>query len=215
MASQIQFQTIDGTYPIAGVDNDTQGFRDNFTIIKNSLGTAQAEITALQQRALLKDALPGEDLENNLNGNNIVDANLQVVTEQFLNIGTVITNQNISFLNGHYQNVIINLPTDQTDITFTLADWPPSGRLAKMTVQFYAAPSSPSEVKNINFIVENGGNLKIREGMQYPITVDTVTNALTSSVETSDLGAPKIVEFWTYNGGATVYANLVGTFTNA
>lgn len=215
MASQIQYQTIDGTYPVAGVDNDTQGFRDNFTIIKTSLGTAQTEITALQDRALLKDALPGEELVNNMNGNNIADANFQICTEQFLNVGTVVSAQNISFLNGSYQNIIVNLPTDTNNITFTLADWPETGRFAKMTVQFYAAPSSPSEVKNISFNVENGGNLKIRDGMQYPVTVDTVTNSLNSSLEDTDIGSPKIIEFWTYNGGNTVYANMLGTFVDA
>jgi len=30
MASQIIPETIDAQYPVAGQDNDTQGFRDNF-----------------------------------------------------------------------------------------------------------------------------------------------------------------------------------------
>ena len=48
MASTIISGTIDGAYPVAGVDNDTQGFRDNFTIIKTGLATAASEVTALQ-----------------------------------------------------------------------------------------------------------------------------------------------------------------------
>ena len=48
MASNIISGTIDGTYPVAGVDNDTQGFRDNFTIIKTGLAEANSEIGALQ-----------------------------------------------------------------------------------------------------------------------------------------------------------------------
>ena len=48
MASNITSGTIDGAYPVAGVDNDTQGFRDNFTIIKTGLATAASEITSLQ-----------------------------------------------------------------------------------------------------------------------------------------------------------------------
>jgi hypothetical protein len=36
MASQINFNIIDGTYPVAGQDNSSQGFRDNFTNIKNN-----------------------------------------------------------------------------------------------------------------------------------------------------------------------------------
>ena len=37
MASNIISSTIDDTYPVAGIDNDTQGFRDNFNIIKTWL----------------------------------------------------------------------------------------------------------------------------------------------------------------------------------
>lgn len=48
MTSLINPTNIDGTYPIAGQDNDSQGFRDNFTNIKNNLETARLEITALQ-----------------------------------------------------------------------------------------------------------------------------------------------------------------------
>ena len=35
MASNIVDTTIDDTYPVAGIDNDSQGFRDNFNIIKD------------------------------------------------------------------------------------------------------------------------------------------------------------------------------------
>lgn len=48
MTSRIFANNIDITYPIAGQDNDTQGFRTNFTNIRNNLTTATAEITELQ-----------------------------------------------------------------------------------------------------------------------------------------------------------------------
>jgi hypothetical protein len=48
MSSLINPSSIDGTYPIAGQDNDSQGFRDNFTNIKNNFTIAQTEISALQ-----------------------------------------------------------------------------------------------------------------------------------------------------------------------
>jgi len=48
MASLINPTNIDVTYPIAGQDNDTQGFRDNFSSIKNNLNTAKNEISAIQ-----------------------------------------------------------------------------------------------------------------------------------------------------------------------
>ena len=46
--SSINSTDIDAEYPVAGQDNDSQGFRDNFTTIKNSLATAKSEITTLE-----------------------------------------------------------------------------------------------------------------------------------------------------------------------
>lgn len=48
MTSLINPQNIDITYPIAGQDNDTQGFRTNFRNIRSNFTTASQEITALQ-----------------------------------------------------------------------------------------------------------------------------------------------------------------------
>jgi hypothetical protein len=52
-------ENIDTTFPVPGQDNDTQGFRDNFIAIKNSLDTAAAEISDVQiiQTSLVTHAL--------------------------------------------------------------------------------------------------------------------------------------------------------------
>lgn len=46
--SNINPYSINGSYPIAGQDNDTQGFRDNFTNIRNNFLFAKEEIEELQ-----------------------------------------------------------------------------------------------------------------------------------------------------------------------
>jgi hypothetical protein len=48
MASNINPNNINGNYPVAGQDNDSQGFRDNFTNISNNFSFAATEITGLQ-----------------------------------------------------------------------------------------------------------------------------------------------------------------------
>ena len=53
MASNINPNTINITYPIAGQDNDTQGFRDNFSSIKNNFSVALNEISALQANSAI------------------------------------------------------------------------------------------------------------------------------------------------------------------
>ena len=76
MASNINTANIDADYPVAGQDNDSQGFRDNFTNIKTALGTAKSEITTLQSES------PKLNANNNFQGYIIQNANLKDVAFQ-------------------------------------------------------------------------------------------------------------------------------------
>jgi len=194
MASNIISGTIDGAYPVAGVDNDTQGFRDNFTIIKTGLATAASEVTALQANtAKLNES-------NDFNGTDITDANFSLNTEKYHNIGTVINGQNISFLNGHYQSMSVNLGEETSTINFALADWPERDHVAKMTVQIFGNDTA----KTVTFSVEGGGNIK------YNSTYPRVAGVASATVDSSE--DPIIIDFWTYNQGTTVYAEYRGRF---
>ena len=197
MASNIVSDTIDGAYPVAGVDNDTQGFRDNFTIIKSGLSTAAGEITTLQNSTAKLNA------GNDFNGTNINDANFNLATDQYHGIGTVISGQNISLLNGRYQTASLNLPEGTTTINFALADWPARDNLSKITVQLFGNDSPV----NVSFSVAAGGTIKYGPG--YPRTGGS--GAATLSVDSST--DPYIIEFWSYNQGTTVYADDKGQFS--
>jgi len=48
MTSAISYSDINSEYPIPGKDNDSQGFRTNFSLIKSGLETASDEISLLQ-----------------------------------------------------------------------------------------------------------------------------------------------------------------------
>ena len=194
MASNIISGTIDGAYPVAGVDNDTQGFRDNFTIIKTGLATAGSEITSLQSNTAKLNA------SNDFNGSDIADANFSLNTEKYHNIGTVTTGMNISFLNGHYQSLTINLNEGVGTINFALADWPDRDHLAKMTVQMFGNDTA----KTVTFTVDGGGDLK------YNNTYPRIASAATATVDSST--DPIVIDFWTYNQGTTVYAEYRGRF---
>ena len=76
MASSINTNNIDGTFPVAGQDNSSQGFRDNFTNLKTNLGYAKTEIEDLQSKVVLKSALTGTTLDNDLDGNQIYNVEL-------------------------------------------------------------------------------------------------------------------------------------------
>lgn len=188
--SNIVHETIDGAYPVAGVDNDTQGFRDNFTIIKTGLETAKSEIGNLELNTAKLNA------SNDFNGTDITDANFSLNTEKYHNIGTVINGQNISFLNGHYQIMAINLDESTDSINFSLADWPERDQLAKMTVQIRGNDTA----KTVTFTVAGGGTIKYNDTFPAPLTINSSTD-------------PIVIDFWTYSQGTTVYAEYRGQYT--
>jgi hypothetical protein len=47
MTSQINYSAIITTFPVAGKDNDSQGFRDNFASTSAGLSVAKTEIKAI------------------------------------------------------------------------------------------------------------------------------------------------------------------------
>lgn len=65
MTSNTIATLIDVNFPIPGKDNNSQGFRDNFTAIKDALTTVQTEITELQDvftTLEFEDAIEGQVL---------------------------------------------------------------------------------------------------------------------------------------------------------
>jgi hypothetical protein len=103
---------------------------------------------------------------------------------------------NISFLNGHYQSMIVNLDEGTSTINFALADWPDRDHVAKMTVQMLGNDTA----KTVTFTVEGGGAIKKNATFPATLIIDSSTN-------------PLIIDFWTYNQGNTVYAEYRGQFT--
>jgi hypothetical protein len=102
MSSNINPNNIDGAYPVAGQDNDSQGFRDNFTNTKTNFGYAAAEITDLQNKAVLKAALTGTTLNNNMGGSLLSNAQFQDISETKVALGTVTGSQTIDYSAGPY-----------------------------------------------------------------------------------------------------------------
>lgn len=131
MASNINPNNIDGTYPVAGQDNDSQGFRDNFTNIKTNFQYAEDEITDLQNNAILKTALAGTTLNNDFNGSLIYNYQSQDVAETVVALGTTSGSVTVNYAAGPVQTVTTN-----GNISFALSNWPSSGLsgVLKLTV---------------------------------------------------------------------------------
>lgn len=110
MTSNINPNNINGAYPVAGQDNNSQGFRDNFTNTKTNFQYASEEITDLQNNAVLKSALQGQTLNNDMNGSILSNAQLQNMTQTVVSLGTLAGTVTIDYELGSYQTVTTNGP---------------------------------------------------------------------------------------------------------
>ena len=110
MSSNINPSNINGSYPIAGQDNDSQGFRDNFTNIRTNLTYAQKEIEDLQNKAVLKAPLAGSTtttVSNNLTGVGLTGATVAEFVEYANFDDTPVLNDlPLEFSKGHLHKYI-------------------------------------------------------------------------------------------------------------
>jgi hypothetical protein len=130
MTSAINPNNIDGTYPVAGQDNNSQGFRDNFTNTKTNFQYASDEITDLQNKAVLKAALTGGTLNNDMQGSVLSNAQLQDMSETRVALGTLSGSVTINYAAGSFQTVTTSGP-----ISLNFTNFPAAGALGTVAVQ--------------------------------------------------------------------------------
>jgi len=130
MTSAINPNDIDGTYPVAGQDNNSQGFRDNFTNTKTNFQYAANEITDLQTNAVLKAALTGTALDNDMGGSPLSNANISDFSAVAAILGTLSGSVTIDYTAGHYQTV-----TTGASISLAFTNFPAAGNFGIVRVQ--------------------------------------------------------------------------------
>jgi hypothetical protein len=187
MTSQIDPNTIDNQYPVAGQDNSTQGFRDNFSFIKVNFQAAKNEITDLQNKVLLKSALNDSLLDNNLNGSLLYGAKIQNFSTTQVNIGSVSGALPINYAAGHYQIFSID-----TSATVSFVGFPGVGVQAWIILRVEA---NAGETLVLPAAVGSGGSAKSLQGIQG-LSGQTITFAESGSYE---------FEFRTVDNGSTIY----------
>lgn len=128
--SSINPNNIDGTYPIAGQDNDSQGFRDNFTNIKNNFTFAYDELTDLQSKVVLKSALSGGSISNDMAYAQLISPQLLKTVETKNDLGIQTGSFTISWADGHFQYY-----TTSGNTTLAFSNWPTSGYYTKLRLQ--------------------------------------------------------------------------------
>lgn len=182
--SNINFSAIDTAYPVAGQDNDSQGFRDNFTAISTGLAVAKSEITTLQNESILTS-----NETNNLYGSTLYNG----LYNQFYGVvhpESVLTD--ISLTNGSFQ-----VFTVASTGTLTFRNWPDTNQYALIKVHIKTNNTQTGPV--ISFATENGGAIVKESTFPNPFTLNTS-------------GKHSVIEAWTYDGGAHVYVRYLGLF---
>ena len=129
MTSAINPNDIDGTYPVAGQDNNSQGFRDNFTNTKTNFQYAANEITDLQSKAVLKAALTGTTLDNDMAGSPLSNAAISDFSAVAAILGTTSGTVTIDYTSGHYQTV-----TTSGSISLAFTNFPAAGNFGIVRV---------------------------------------------------------------------------------
>lgn len=130
MTSQINPNNIDGNYPTAGVSNNTQGMRDNFTNIKQNFQYAETEIDDLQSKVLLKAALTGTTLDNNMADNLIYAAKIQDFSATQVLLAATSGAIAIDYSAGHYQTLAM-----AGNVSLSFTNFPASGSVGMLRMQ--------------------------------------------------------------------------------
>ena len=188
MSSNINPNNIDGTYPVAGQDNNSQGFRDNFTNIKTNFGYAEDEINDLQAKVVLKAALVGQTLDNDMLGSILSNAQMQDFSATRVALGTLSGSVGINYAAGHYQTV-----TTSGSISLAFTNWPAAGTQGWVIVRVSIA--NTAHTVTLPSAVGNGSSAKSIVGIEG-ISGQVITFAETGTYE---------LEFHTDDGGSTVY----------
>lgn len=179
MASQINQNLIDATYPVAGQDNSSQGFRDNFQSIVTNFGYAGAEISSLQANAVIRNQ------NNDLGGNTTITSGIfRTSRETIYAIGSVSGNIPLDYLNGSYQTITLTGSTVLTFNSFSGA----SGQQTRFRLEV--------TITNTNHTLTIPSSVSINK--------DTIAGISGNTIYFSDPGT-YIFEFGTNNGGTSFH----------
>jgi hypothetical protein len=169
MASLVNPSNINGNFPIAGQDNDSQGFRDNFTNIRNNFTFIKAEVEDLQAKAVLKSALTGTALNNDFQGQKVRNLQISNLTETMKDWG--------QFPGGDLQldlaegnvNKIFATPGTNITINSVTRNWPSSLQYVRILLYVTIPDVTVTLTLPVTFITDLSGIPGLRRTDGVPI----------------------------------------------
>lgn len=189
MTSAINPNNINGAYPVAGQDNNSQGFRDNFTNTKTNFQYAADEITALQNSAILSANLANSaPVVNDLLTSTLTNGFLQDMYLTRVALGTPLAGTvTIDFSAGSYQTF-----TTSGAMTLDFTNWPAAGAAATVSVQITVDNASHT----VTFPAAVSVNTSGIQGLDTATNTITfaTTGTYTFTFTTSDAGSTITVD---------------------
>lgn len=206
MASNIVVTNIDENYPVAGQDNDSQGFRDNFQNIKAAIDVAKGEITALQNNS------PQLTSNNDFNSNTISNAVLKDVSETApATINISAQNDTIDFTEGSFRRINLTIDGGVTDPEnlVTFSNFGPTDTVSKIRIEARIPDGSP--IRYLKFTIPTGR-------VYHKVGVDAaIFNSSEKNFKLDDPNSRYIFDVWAYNISngipQEVYIDFVGEFS--
>jgi hypothetical protein len=213
--SNIDITAIDNDFPVQGKDNNSQGFRTNFTAIKTALNIAKTEITTLQTNTAKTNTT------NNFNGNRLENFVLNNISDLYKNKGTP-EDQQIS-IDVRDAKVFKIRCTGNTTVSFT--NWPQNtlnltrATIIKLHIIFDLNLADPNiNEYRVNFSTGLGGIIKSTPRHLTNWTDGPTGWYLPAQLKQGSGPNPTInnqehvLEAWTYNNGQTIFLNYLGNF---
>lgn len=183
MTSAINTNGINVNYPVPGINNSSQGFRDNFSAIKTDFNTAATEITDLQNNVVLKQALTGTTLNNDMANTLISNTLTRGFRASTYNLGNAISGTVV--VNASLGDVQYGTISGNTTIQF--AGWAPSGTQSNVELQFAVSNANavitfPSQVvfANNNFGITTLENYSANSSVTIPYGVSQLDYRLST-----------------------------------
>lgn len=198
MTSAINTSPINPNYPVPGINNSSQGFRDNFASIQTNLNTAANEITQLQNSSLLKQALPGQVLNNDMANTAIQNALTIGFRNTVTPMGANLSSGSTLYVNPQVSDVFWG--TFQTsnvavtaNLNFEANSWFPANTSGNVTVQLTASNASPVVLQMPPQVVQTSNS-----------GVNSLQNYTNGNV-TIPAGSTVTYQFSSRDSGNTVY----------
>jgi hypothetical protein len=193
---------IDQTYPIAGQDNDSQGFRDNFKNIYQALYYTEKDVTELKISNVSKLSETNDFSRNTILRANFQDCSQQILDNTDNKAGDVI----VDYSQGSYQKFILDGGTH----VFTVDNWPGELKSGSLTLVISTATTATTYVDFGGYVTNLSATALPFEIVNSPLIVELWSNGTVlndyyvKQISNQEQASLLSTGFQQFSGGMTV-----------